>query len=38
VTALGYYVDRLVKDGGQWYFQEREIHVTYMLEGRKVES
>jgi SnoaL-like protein len=38
VTALGYYVDRLIKDGGRWYFQERQIHVTYMLEGRKASS
>jgi hypothetical protein len=37
-TALGYYVDRLIKDGGQWYFKEREIHVTYTLEGRKASS
>lgn len=36
-TLLGYYVDRLIKDGGQWYFEERQIHVNYVLEGRKFE-
>ena len=36
-TALGHYVDRLIKDGGRWYFKERQIHVTYVLEGRKLE-
>ena len=36
-TALGYYVDHLIKDGGRWYFKERKIHVTYVLEGRKAE-
>jgi hypothetical protein len=36
-TALGYYVDRLIKDGGRWYFKERQIHVNYLLEGRKAE-
>ena len=36
-TALGNYVDRLIKDGGRWYFKERQIHVTYVLEGRKLE-
>jgi hypothetical protein len=36
-TALGYYVDRLIKDGGRWYFKERQIHVSYVLEGRKFE-
>jgi SnoaL-like domain len=36
-TAVGYYVDRLIKDGGRWYFKERQIHVNYVLEGRKLE-
>jgi hypothetical protein len=36
-TLLGVYVDRLIKDGGQWYFKERQIHVNYVLEGRKFE-
>jgi hypothetical protein len=36
-TALGRYVDRLVKDGGRWFFQERQIHLSYVLEGRKLE-
>ncbi len=36
-TLLGYYVDRLIKDGGRWYFKERQIHVNYVLEGRKFE-
>ena len=36
-TAIGCYVDRLIKDGGRWYFKERQIHVSYVLEGRKVE-
>ena len=35
-TAVGSYVDRLIKDGGRWYFKERRIHVNYVLEGRKV--
>lgn len=36
-TAVGGYVDRLIKDGGRWYFKERQIHVSYVLEGRKVQ-
>jgi SnoaL-like domain len=36
-TTVGYYVDRLIKDGGRWYFKERQIHVNYVLEGRKLE-
>ena len=36
-TLLGHYVDRLIKDGGRWYFKERQIHVSYVVEGRKFE-
>ena len=36
-TLLGYYVDRLIKDDGRWYLKERQIHVNYVLEGRKLE-
>jgi hypothetical protein len=36
-TLLGRYVDRLIKDGGRWYFEERQIHVNDVLEGRKFE-
>ena len=36
-TAIGRYVDRLIKDRERWYFKERQIHVNYVLEGRKLE-
>ncbi len=36
-TLLGHYVDRLINEGGRWYFKERQIHVNYVLEGRKFE-
>ena len=36
-TLLGYYVDRLIKADRRWYFKERQIHVNYVLEGRKYE-
>jgi hypothetical protein len=37
-TWLGYYVDRLIKEDGRWYFKERAIHVTYLLEGKKAST
>jgi hypothetical protein len=36
-ALLGYYVDRLIDDGGRWYFKERQIRVDYVLKGRKLE-
>lgn len=31
-SVSGYYLDKLVKEGGRWYFKERQIHVNYMAE------
>jgi hypothetical protein len=35
VVVVGFYQDRLVKDGGRWYFAERQIHVYYSMEPPK---
>ncbi len=35
--VAGYYRDKLVKEGGKWYFKERQIHVHYATEGHLQE-
>ncbi len=35
-SVAGYYLDKLVKDGGRWYFKERQIHVTHTVENNPV--
>ncbi|HYA36115.1 MAG TPA: nuclear transport factor 2 family protein [Candidatus Binataceae bacterium] len=30
--VAGYYRDKLVKEGGRWFFKEREIHVHYQAQ------
>jgi hypothetical protein len=35
VLVAGFYQDRLVKDGGRWYFAERQIHVYHSMEPPK---
>lgn len=31
-VVAGFYEDRFVKDGGRWYFAERQIHVFHSME------
>jgi ketosteroid isomerase-like protein len=38
VTVSGYYLDKLVKDGGRWYFEERRIHVNFVYESTRLEK
>jgi ketosteroid isomerase-like protein len=35
MLVAGFYEDRLTKDGGRWYFMERQIHVYQAMEPPK---
>lgn len=37
-SAAGYYLDKLVKDGGRWYFKDRQIYVNYLSESSPLEK
>ncbi len=36
-SVSGYYLDKLVKDGGRWWFTERQIHVNYISESNPLK-
>jgi hypothetical protein len=37
-SVSGYYLDKLVKEGGRWFFKERQIYVNYLGESSPLEK
>lgn len=38
MLVAGFYEDRMKKDGGRWYFMERQIHVYHAMEPPKAPA